>query len=146
MLSNDGLCLRAAAEYMLLNNSDPFQTYGVTCSYFNCPFLCTLVLLRASVLKYFIIFPRTASPAKVLKYTERCCVDCSETRAAVLAVKLGLSGRSPLLEVICPTGRTPPLKMLLEFSIGLTGVVLAVVTQPMLPVAIKLHVYCMNSQ
>ena len=141
MLSNDGLCLRAAAEYMLLNNSDRFQTYGVTCSYFNCPFLCTLVLLRASVLKYFIIFPRTASPA-VLKYTERCCVDCSETRTA----KLGLSGRSPLLEVICPTGRTPPLKMLLEFSTGLTGVVLAVVTQPMLPVAIKLHVYCMNSQ
>ena len=141
MLSNDGLCLRAAAEYMLLNNSDQFQTYGVTCSYFNCPFLCTLVLLHASVLKYFIIFPRTASPAKVLKYTERCCVDCSETRVAVLAAKLGLGSRSTLLEVICPTGRTSPLKMLLEFSTGLTGVVLAVVTQPMLPVAIKLHVY-----
>ena len=91
------------------------------------------------------IFPHTASPA-VLKYTERCCVDCSETLVAVLAAKLGLGGRSPLLEVICPTGQTLPLKMLLEFITGLTRVVLAVVTQPMLPVAIKLHVYCMNSQ
>ena len=66
----------------------------------------------------------------MLKYTERCCVDCSETLVAVLAAKLGLGGRSPLLEVICPTGRTPPLKILLEFSTGLTGVVLALVTQP----------------
>ena len=85
-----------------------------------------------SSIHYLYLPTHTASPAKVLKYTERCCVDCSETLVAVLAAKPGLGGRSPLLEVICPTGRTPPLP---GYSIGLTGVVLAVVTQPMLPVA-----------
>ena len=38
MLSNNGLCLRIAAQYMLLFlvlavNSDRFKIYGVTCSY-----------------------------------------------------------------------------------------------------------------
>ena len=77
------------------------------------------------------------SPA-VLKYDDRCHVDCSETRAAVLATKLGLSGCSPLLTAICPTGRTPTLKLVPEYPTGLTGAVLAVVTRPMLlPVLIK---------
>ena len=67
------------------------------------------------------------SPA-VLKYDDRCRVDCSETRAAVLATKLGLSGCSPLLNVICPTVWTPPLKLDPEYPTGLTGVVLAAVT------------------
>ena len=49
MLSNNGLCLRAAPQYVLLflvwfNNSDRFQGYGVTCSYSSCPFLCTVGL------------------------------------------------------------------------------------------------------
>ena len=74
----------------------------------------------------------------MLKYIDRCRVYCSETRAAVLAAKLGLSGCSPLVTVICPTGWTPPLKLVPEYPTGLTGVVLAAVTRPMLlPVLIK---------
>ena len=47
MLSNNSLCLRAAAQYVLLflvqfNNSDQFKIYGVTCSYSSRPFLCAL--------------------------------------------------------------------------------------------------------
>ena len=47
MLSNNGLCLCAAVQYVLLflvrfNNSDRFQIYGVTRSYSSRPFLCTL--------------------------------------------------------------------------------------------------------
>ena len=47
MLSNDGLCLQPAAQYVLLflvwfNNSDQFQIYKVTRSYSSHPFLCAL--------------------------------------------------------------------------------------------------------
>ena len=49
MLSNNGLCIRAAAQYVLLflvwfNNSDPFQIYGVTRSYSSHLFLCALAV------------------------------------------------------------------------------------------------------
>ena len=49
MLSNNGLCLRAAVQYVLLflvrfSNSDWFQIYGVTRSYHSRLFLRTLVL------------------------------------------------------------------------------------------------------
>ena len=47
MLSNNGLCLCTAAQYVLLflvrfNNSDRFQIYVVTRSYSSRPFLCAL--------------------------------------------------------------------------------------------------------
>ena len=49
MLSNNGLCLCAAVQYVLLflvNNFDRFQIYGVIRSYSSCPFLCALVTVE----------------------------------------------------------------------------------------------------
>ena len=80
MLNNNGLCLRAAAQYILLllvwfNNSDRFQIYRVTRSYSSRLFLCTLATTRECS---FIMCP-TTTPWEY--YFDYCRVTCLTTTA-----------------------------------------------------------------
>ena len=58
MLSNNGLCLWAAVQYIFLvqfNNSDQFQIHRVTRSYSSPPFLCALVSVQECMMMSFFI-------------------------------------------------------------------------------------------